>query len=143
MTPAEFRSIGAALFGRWWRTPLAAALDFAPITISRWAAGSWPVPDDIAITLTALRDSQTAAPDTADETAAWSINRRRHTARHASGIVLKFSQHPDGGWSGAVVAGLEAARLADPAKLVRLMRQGGDAWALTIGECAASPTPVS
>jgi hypothetical protein len=53
VTPTTFRRHGSALLGPQWQRPLAAALtdDGKPVsdrTVRRWAAGSSPVPEEVA-----------------------------------------------------------------------------------------------
>lgn len=44
MTPEQLCSVGEALFGPHWRSPLADALKINIRTVQRWAAGTFPIP---------------------------------------------------------------------------------------------------
>ncbi len=50
MTPDEFRSLGAALYGGayGWQTAIAERLGVIPRTVRRWVEGITPVPADVA-----------------------------------------------------------------------------------------------
>jgi len=39
LTPRELETVGQALFGERWQTPMARALDVADRTVRRWLAG--------------------------------------------------------------------------------------------------------
>ena len=55
LTPALLAEIGAAMYGETsWKTPLAADLDVAMRTISRWENGDFQIPDGIRDELAAL-----------------------------------------------------------------------------------------
>jgi hypothetical protein len=126
MTPTELRRIGGALWGPRWQTPMAVGLGVSARTVRRWASGDWTTPNDKAVILRALADAITRAP-APDETAPsdWTVS--GNTARHASGVTVKFIRDPDGGWSGKLVAGLEIVNL-NPTRAARLMREAGDVW---------------
>lgn len=49
-----FRDAGAALYGSRWHAELARELDVADRTVRRWAAGEWPVPPGIWVTLRSM-----------------------------------------------------------------------------------------
>lgn len=40
-------TVGEALFGPLWQTPISQALDVSDRTVRRWAAGDTPVPDGV------------------------------------------------------------------------------------------------
>src|SRR5260370_33692640 len=51
LTPQELETVGEALFGERWQTPLARALDVADRTERRWLAGAGAPPLGIAADL--------------------------------------------------------------------------------------------
>lgn len=57
MTPAQLATIGRALYGPEWQTPLADALGVADRTVRRWVAGDSAIPDGVAAALTAARET--------------------------------------------------------------------------------------
>ena len=54
MTPEKLATIGTALYGERWQTPLANDLQVADRTMRRWLAGESPIPGNIATELLAL-----------------------------------------------------------------------------------------
>lgn len=60
MSPADFTRIGQVLYGAHWKPPMARALDVAERTIRRWAAGEWPVPEDVPAKLLRLLGQRSA-----------------------------------------------------------------------------------
>jgi DNA-binding transcriptional regulator YiaG len=51
LTPHELETVGEALFGERWQTPLARAVDVADRTVRRWLAGDDAPPPGIAADL--------------------------------------------------------------------------------------------
>ena len=49
MTSAELKAAGERLFGRFWQTRLAEALDVDPSTVRRWVSGVVQVPGPVAV----------------------------------------------------------------------------------------------
>lgn len=54
MTPEKLTTIGTALYGERWQTPLANDLQVADRTMRRWLAGESPIPENIGAELLAL-----------------------------------------------------------------------------------------
>jgi hypothetical protein len=48
MTPALLEAVGRALYGEYWRDPLAADLGVSVRSVQRWAAGEFNIPEGIA-----------------------------------------------------------------------------------------------
>lgn len=54
MTVAEFRALGALLWGSQWQSAMARALGVDPRTVRRWAAGDRAIPGPAIAALRAL-----------------------------------------------------------------------------------------
>lgn len=62
-------AIGEALWGSRWQTDMAEALDVAPRTVRRWAAGDVPVPAGVWMDLLRLMQERAARLDDLTELA--------------------------------------------------------------------------
>ena len=60
MTPDELRSIGEALYGKHWQTPMAEALPCETRTIRHWLAGTRKIQPMVEARIRSLRDGQSA-----------------------------------------------------------------------------------
>lgn len=58
MTTAEFRTLGASLWGSQWQSAMARALGVNARTVRRWAAGDYAVPGPVQIALRALQGAK-------------------------------------------------------------------------------------
>lgn len=54
MNPEQFCQAGEELFGKRWRTKLAAELDISKPTVYRYSRGLWPVPRPIKLAILKL-----------------------------------------------------------------------------------------
>lgn len=54
MTVADFRALGASLWGSQWQTAMSKALGVNPRTVRRWAAGDRAIPGPAIAALRAL-----------------------------------------------------------------------------------------
>jgi hypothetical protein len=62
MTSTELADVAGSIFGSHWQTALAKHLKINPRTVRRWAAGDFPIPDQIAAELRVLA-TQGSIPD--------------------------------------------------------------------------------
>lgn len=124
---AELRRLGEAIWGRQWQTPLAQAVDVSDRTVRRWAAGKIGVPDDVMMVVRALSDAYDREPKPDESSPAdWTV--KGMVARHVpTGLKVRFAPHPDGGFQGDVIAGLDRLS-ADPTRAARMLREAGDAF---------------
>jgi hypothetical protein len=127
MNRDELRKIGETLWGSRWQTPMAESLGKRPRTIRRWVSGAFPVPMLEAGLLRGLYDVAMKAPKPSvtgpDE---WRVDMRRRTARHKSGVVVKFTRDGDA-WDGEVIAGFDILQ-ANMTRAAKMLREGGDAF---------------
>lgn len=63
MTPAALERAGVQLFGRQWKSPLAAALRVKRHTVDNWHAGRSAIPGPAVAALELLQRLQARSPD--------------------------------------------------------------------------------
>jgi len=90
MTPEKLATIGEALYGERWQTPLANDLQVVDRTMRRWLAGESPIPENIATELLALFERRKRTLNALTD---YSINALNHTVMNVrTNTVFKYDE---------------------------------------------------